>query len=100
MLAFLLQLSEDVVLIRAIRDSNLPKFMEEDVVLFEGIVGDLFPNVAITDQACRPFMSCTCCSCCRPPVCAPLPAHTQSCVPGAHAHAYVLNMWEVRICCV
>jgi dynein heavy chain len=55
MLAFLLQLSEDVVLIRAIRDSNLPKFMEEDVVLFEGIVGDLFPNVAITDQACRLF---------------------------------------------
>lgn len=61
--AFLLQLSEDVVLIRAIRDSNLPKFMEEDVVLFEGIVGDLFPNVAITDQACRLFMSFICCGC-------------------------------------
>ncbi len=28
------QLSEDVVLIRALRDSNLPKFLTDDAVLF------------------------------------------------------------------
>lgn len=27
-------LSEDVVLIRALRDSNLPKFLKDDAVLF------------------------------------------------------------------
>ena len=38
------------MLIRAIRDSNLPKFVEEDVVLFHGIVRDLFPGVEIPEQ--------------------------------------------------
>jgi dynein heavy chain len=47
--------SEDVVLIRAIRDSNLPKFVAEDVVLFEGIVGDLFPGVTVTEQSLGPL---------------------------------------------
>ena len=38
-------LSEDVVLIRAMRDSNVPKFLEQDLPLFMGIVNDLFPSV-------------------------------------------------------
>mmetsp|Transcript_11032 Transcript_11032/g.41100 ORF Transcript_11032/g.41100 Transcript_11032/m.41100 type:complete len:2117 (-) Transcript_11032:6020-12370(-) len=36
---------EDLTLMKAMKDSNIPKFVREDVNLFEGIVGDLFPNV-------------------------------------------------------
>ncbi|XP_069092738.1 dynein axonemal heavy chain 6 isoform X2 [Pleurodeles waltl] len=43
-------LNEDVVLIRALRDSNLPKFLTDDAVLFSGIISDLFPGVAIPDH--------------------------------------------------
>lgn len=45
-------LPEDVVLIRAMRDSNLPKFLVHDVELFCNIIGDLFPGVAVPDQVC------------------------------------------------
>ena len=40
-------LSEDVVLIRAMRDSNIPKFLKDDIPLFQAIIQDLFPNVTI-----------------------------------------------------
>ncbi|KAH0628434.1 hypothetical protein JD844_009589 [Phrynosoma platyrhinos] len=59
-------LSEDVVLIRALRDSNLPKFLKDDAVLFRisnnvilymsvqlshcGIISDLFPGVVIPEH--------------------------------------------------
>ncbi|XP_041838798.1 dynein heavy chain 6, axonemal [Melanotaenia boesemani] len=43
-------LSEDVVLIRALRDSNLPKFLTDDAVLFGGILSDLFPGVCIPEH--------------------------------------------------
>lgn len=41
---------EDVVLIRALRESNIPKFLRDDAELFEGIVGDLFPGIDITEE--------------------------------------------------
>ncbi|KAI9333548.1 dynein heavy chain and region D6 of dynein motor-domain-containing protein [Obelidium mucronatum] len=44
------ELPEDVVLIRSLRDSNLPKFLEEDVCLFAGILQDLFPGVTIIEK--------------------------------------------------
>lgn len=38
-------LLEDVVLMRALRDMNLPKFVYDDVPLFLGLVSDLFPGL-------------------------------------------------------
>ena len=56
-------LSEDIVLIRAMRDSNIPKFLVEDARLFNAIVSDLFPGVEIPHQvpACVfAFFMCAC----------------------------------------
>jgi len=41
------QLSEDAVLIRAMRDSNVPKFLVDDLPLFAAILSDLFPGVHV-----------------------------------------------------
>ena len=40
-------LDEDVVLIRAMIDSNIPKFLKDDLKLFSALVQDLFPNIQI-----------------------------------------------------
>ncbi|KAL7749213.1 hypothetical protein RI367_005365 [Sorochytrium milnesiophthora] len=39
------ELNEDVVLMRALRDMNLPKFVFDDVPLFLGLISDLFPGL-------------------------------------------------------
>jgi dynein heavy chain len=36
---------EDLVLMRCLRDSNMPKFVFEDVPLFAGLINDLFPGM-------------------------------------------------------
>eukprot|EP00891_Asterochloris_glomerata_P001497 jgi/Astpho2/1497/e_gw1.00026.129.1_t len=41
--------SEELVLIWAMRDSNMPKFLSEDAVLFQAIVSDLFPQLSVPD---------------------------------------------------
>ena len=42
-------LEEDIVLIRAMRDSNVPKFLKDDLPLFSALIQDLFPSVTIPD---------------------------------------------------
>lgn len=43
-------LVEDAVLIRAMRDANVPKFLKNDLPLFAAIIQDLFPTVEITEN--------------------------------------------------
>ncbi|CAL6054637.1 Dynein_heavy chain [Hexamita inflata] len=41
---------EERVLMRALRDMNLPKFIFEDVPLFEGLIADLCPGIKIEEE--------------------------------------------------
>lgn len=40
-------MAEELTLMRALRDMNMPKFVFEDVPLFLGLIKDLFPNMDI-----------------------------------------------------
>ena len=42
--------SEDEVLIKAMRNSNIPKFLKEDLPLFEALISDLFPHAEIVES--------------------------------------------------
>ena len=38
---------EDEVLMRALRDFNTPKIVTDDVLIFTGLIGDLFPSLNV-----------------------------------------------------
>ncbi|SCU71914.1 Cytoplasmic dynein 2 heavy chain (DYNC2H1), putative [Trypanosoma equiperdum] len=40
---------EDMLLIRAMRDANVPKFLRDDTILFMALIKDLFPTVKIEE---------------------------------------------------
>ena len=39
------------MLIRAMRDSNVPKFVAEDLPLFNALIQDLFPGVEVPEES-------------------------------------------------
>jgi len=41
------ELHESISLIRAMQEANVPRFLADDLPLFEGIIGDLYPNLEI-----------------------------------------------------
>ena len=36
---------ENKIVLRAINDTNISKFVQQDIPLFQGIIADLFPDV-------------------------------------------------------
>jgi len=41
---------EDAVLIRAMKDANVPKFLKADLPLFFAIIQDLFPGITVQEN--------------------------------------------------
>ena len=39
--------NEAMLVLKAINDVNLPKFLEQDISLFQGIISDLFPDISL-----------------------------------------------------
>lgn len=49
------QRPEDQVLMRALRDFNIPKINSDDLPIFLGLIGDLFPALDVPRKRCFEF---------------------------------------------
>ena len=47
--AFADTMGEDQIVLQAIQDVNVPKFLQQDLILFKGIVADLFPTTKVKE---------------------------------------------------
>ena len=45
-------INEELILLRALRDMNLPKFIKDDLILFQLLLSDLFPGLDLPTDEC------------------------------------------------
>jgi len=52
------QAEEEFIVQKAIRDSNMPKFIADDYKIYQGILSDLFPNEEFIDKKDKILINC------------------------------------------